>query len=340
MIAIQTAQDGKLTRINKMELCDNVDTSKVKILKVLVTPEDFDTLAGGAADCVYPVIPGRVAIGQISDASESAYLTRGTKVYISPVNSCGNCPECLSDNEVDCANFEIAGKNVNGYLRDFAVVDNKDMHALPPTVSDNDALLIDYLAISLAAMEKLEIKKGEHVAVIGGGILGTIMSLLIIYYQAVPILIDNNSENLTRAKAAGVYYNYFSDNKLEREVAERTGAHMAQKVVYISDSNINTDLAIKLSAYNAKIGFVGFTTPSLKVNFSAAMKKQLQFVCVTNGFGMEEQAINILANKVLDFSCFAFQSVKFENSENELRKAAFEQHNSITRIPPVIVDMM
>ena len=339
MIGLQTSRDGKLTRINKMELCDNVDTSKVKIIKVLVTPEDLDTL-NGKSDAIFPIIPGRVAIGQVSDAGENAYLTRGTRVYITPVSNCGKCPECLSDNEKDCSDLKIAGKNVNGYLRDFAVVENKDMHALPPSVTDGDALLLDYLSISLSAMEKLEIKKGEHVAVIGGGILGTIMSLLIIYYQAVPILIDNNNENLARARSAGIYYNYFSDNKLEREVSERTGAHMAQKVVYVSDSNINTDLAIKLSAYNAKIVFVGFTTPALKVNFSAAMKKQLHFLCVTNGFGMEEQAINILANKVLDFSCFSFPSVKFDNCENELKKAAKEQNESISRVTPLIVDMM
>jgi len=339
MIGLQASQDGKLTKINKMELCDNVDTSKVKIIKVLVTPEDLDTI-GGCADAVYPVIPGRVAIGQISDAGETAYLSRGTKVYISPVNNCGKCPECHSDNVYACSDLQIAGKNTNGYLRDFAVVDNRNMHALPASVSDNDALLIDYLAISLSAMEKLEIKKGEHVAVIGGGILGTIMSLLTIYYQAVPILIDNNNENLARARMAGIYYNFFSDNKLEREVSERTGAHMAQKVVYISDCNVNTDLAIKLAAHNAKIGFVGFTAPSLKVNFSAAMRKQLQFVCVTNGFGLEEQAINILANKVLDFSCFSFASTKFDNCENELKKAVKEQTESSSRVSPIIVDMM
>lgn len=339
MIGLVTSKDGKLTKINKMELCDNVDTSKVKILKVLVTPEDLDTV-NGATDATYPIIPGRIAVGQISDASEAAYLTRGTRVYISPVNSCGTCTECRSDNAKDCSNFKIAGKNTDGFLRDFAVVENKDMHALPSNVGNAEAILIDYIALSLSTLEKLEIQKGEHVAIIGGGILGTVMALVSIYYQAVPILIDNNNENLERARSAGVYYNYFSDNRLEQEVSERTGAHMAQKVVYISDSNIITDFAIKLSAYNAKIGFVGFNTPSLKVNFSAAMKKQLSFICITNGYGMEEQAINILANKAIDFSCFKFQSVKFDGCEATIKKAAAEQAENHMRVEPIIVDMM
>lgn len=340
MTGLETARDGKLTKISKMEMCDFVDSSKIKIIKTLITPEDLDTVAGNCDGVCYPVIPGRVAIGQISDAGSTAYLTRGTRVYISPVGNCGKCPACIQGNDADCSDFFVAGKNTNGFLRDFAVLDNKYLHQLPPSVGDNDALLIDYLAISLSAIEKLVIKKGEHVAVIGGGVLGTIMALLIIYYQAVPILIDNNNENLSRARGAGIYYNYFSDNKVEREVSERTGAHMAQKVVYISDSNINTDLAIKLASFNATIGFVGFTNPSLKVNFSAAMKKQLQFVCVNSGYNMEEQAINILANKAVDFSCLTFPSVKFENCETTLKKSAKEQSESVNRLLPIIVDMM
>lgn len=340
MIGLEATQDGKLTKINKAELYDNVDSSKVKIVKTLVTPEDLDTIAGDCKDTAYPVIPGRIAIGQISDANANAYLTKGTRVYVSPIENCGKCPACIEGKFEDCSSLSIAGKNATGFLRDFAVLPNKNLHQLPPSVGDKDALLIDYIAVCLSAIEKLDIKKGEHVAVIGGGVLGTILALLIIYIQAVPILIDNNNENLARSRSVGVYYTFFSDNKVEREVSDRTGARMAQKVVYISDSNINTDLALKLAAHNATIGFVGYTSPSLKVSFSEAMKKQLRFVCVTNGWGMEEQAINVLANKEIDFSCFSFPSIKFETCETALKKAAKEQSESVARILPLIMDMM
>ena len=73
---------------------------------------------------------------------------------------------------------------------------------------------------------------GKTVAVIGGGTIGLLLSMLIIYYQGVPILIDGDQKNLDKARLAGIYYNLISDNKLEKEVSELTGAHMAQKVVY------------------------------------------------------------------------------------------------------------
>ena len=339
MIGLQITEQGKITKVNKMEMCESVDTSKVKVTKVLLTPEDVFTLFGDE-QVNYPIIPGHIGLGQVSDASEGAYNIKGTRVYVNPVKSCGVCVECLSDREERCSNFKRAGKDVDGFLRDFAVVKNNDLYALPTSVKDSDALLIDYIALAISAIDKLNIIKGEHVAVIGGGIIGTIVALLIIYYQGVPILIDSNHEHLDRARNAGIYYNLFSDNKVEKEVSELTGAHMTQKVVYVADSNINTDLAIKLAAHSAKVGFVGFSAPSLKVNFSLAMRKQLEFVCVTNGYGFTEQAINVIANKVVDLSIFKFQQIKYEDCEQFFKKLTKDHKDAPQDFMPVIVDMM
>lgn len=339
MIGLQISQKGKLEKINKMEMCEDANSSKVKITKVLLTPEDTRTLLGDDS-ATYPVIPGRIAIGQISDTSDFSYLEKGTRVYVNPITNCGECVQCLSSNSNLCTSLQTAGKNVNGFLRDFAVVKNSQLYFLPSLVKDSEAILIDYITLALATIDKLDITKGEHVAVIGGGLVGLITSMLIIYYQGVPILIDGKEENLDRARLAGIYYNLFSDNKVEKEVSELTGAHMAQKVIYVADSNINTDLALKLASYNAKVGFVGFSSPNLKVNFNVAMKKQLEFCCITNGYGYTEQAINLIANKVIDLSLFKFNVVKYDNVEDELFKDYEAFKDGEQSAFPLLVDMM
>ena len=178
MLGLQFTQQGKITEVNKMEICESVDSSKVKITKVLLTPEDFATLLGDD-NVNYPIIPGRIAIGQISDASDYAYLEKGTRVFINPVAPCGECVECLSNNQESCCSFRRAGKEANGFLRDFAVVDNSRLFFLPSTVKDSDAILIDHISLALSAIDKLNISKGEHVAVIGGGYIGLLISMLL-----------------------------------------------------------------------------------------------------------------------------------------------------------------
>ncbi len=338
MLGLQFTQQGKISEVNKMEICENVDSSKIKITKVLLTPEDFATLKG--EDGVnYPIIPGRVAIGQISDSSEGAYLSKGTKVFINPILPCGECANCLANNSDECNNFKRAGKEINGFLRDFAVVNNSQLFFLPDTIKGNEAMLIEHMSLALATIDKLQIAKGEHVAVIGGGLVGLLISMLIIYYQGVPILIDGSQEKLERSRLAGVYYNLFSDNKLEKEVLELTGAHMAQKVIYIADSNINTDLALKLAANNINVGFVGFSAPNLKVNFNLAMKKQLSFSCITSGYGYTEQAINMIANKAIDLSVFNLETVKYEDCVAKIKTVA-KQSDLSEENALLLVDMM
>ena len=116
MLGLQFTQQGKITEVNKMEICESVDSSKVKITKVLLTAEDFDTLLGDE-NVNYPIIPGKIAIGQISDASDFAYLEKGTRVFINPIAPCGECVECLSDNANNCSSFK---KSRQGKQRIFA----------------------------------------------------------------------------------------------------------------------------------------------------------------------------------------------------------------------------
>ena len=106
MLGLQFTQQGKITEVNKMEICESVDSSKVKITKVLLTPEDFNTLLGDE-NANYPIIPGRVAIGQISDASDFAYLndyrgeyldlSRGEAVNGSGTTKIGDCLYSLTN---------------------------------------------------------------------------------------------------------------------------------------------------------------------------------------------------------------------------------------------------
>lgn len=311
MDGIQITDKKTLEAITKKELFDSVDSAKIKLTKTLLIREDFNTLKGDAR-AVYPVIPGRIGVGKVVETcgDEIFGIERGVRVFPHPEVACGKCYECINGNFASCSAFNVAGKNVDGFLRDFAIFPDDAISILPPTVSDYDALFIDHVALCDNIIDAIGLKKGEHVVIVGGDALGIILAQLVIYYQGVPILVDNNDNNIITAKNAGVYYTLFADNKIEKNVTELTGARMAKKVVYMTGSNLNTDIALRLSGHNATVCFAGFGSPSIKVNFNVALLKQLEFKCVTTGYGNIESAINILANKAVDTGVFSIQQVK------------------------------
>ena len=178
--------------------------------------------------------------------------------------------------------------------------------------------------MALKTFDKLDIQKGEHVAVIGGGILGNILAQIINYHQGVPIIIDNNEDNLKTAEQCGIYYTTKTDADFETYIKEITGGRMVYKIVYLSDSHLNSDISLKLARKNANIAYIGFGKSNIRLSCSVAMKKQLSVTFVNDGTGYTETAINLIANKALNFSRFsipkvAFSGVKriFENSLTE-----------------------
>ena len=342
MDGIQITAKHKLETISKKELFNNVDSVKIKITKALLLPEDFETLSGDN-NVEYPIIPARVAIGKIVETclEQTSDMTRGTRVFPHPEVACGKCYECSNGKHSACSSLQIAGKTTDGFLRDFAVFAVEDISILSSSIqtqddkpliidnsplnnriTDKQALFIDHVALCHKIIDAIHLKKGEHVVIVGGNLCGIILAQLVIYYQGIPILVDNNEKNIQLAQSCGLYYTLFNYSNVDKSVAELTGARLAKKVVYMTGSNLNADIAMKLSGYNATVCFAGFGTPGIKVNFSPAILKQLNFTCVNNGYGYIDSAINLIATGAVDTSLFNIPVVKRDHAIEKIQEIA------------------
>lgn len=336
----QITEPGNIGEINKLESLSGVDSVKVKITRTLITEEDVAVFAGEDKTVKLPIIPGRAAVGQITELGQpSPYLDKGARVFLSPVKACGKCYHCTTGKENKCYDFKVAGKNTDGFLKDFAVLDFSDVYSLPPTVKDDDAVYIDRIMLAISAIDSLSIEKGEHVAIFGSSVLGSIIAQMIIYYQGVPILIGNDENELLLAKKSGIYYTVKTTQKVDKEVGALTGGRMAGKVIYLSRSGISTELAYKIAAPSATVALVGYSAPNLKIPFGTAMGKQLTNICVTNGYGNAEAAINILSNKAIDLSNYKLPVTKMESIEaNFASRLGLYKEKKI--VPDLLINML
>ncbi len=313
----QITEPRKIEQINNIENLSDVDSVKIRLTRALITEEDVAKFSGEDKTVKFPLTPVRAAVGQISElAQDSSYLNKGDRVFLSPVTPCGKCYHCVNGRQADCYDFSVAGYNKDGFLKDFAVVNARNVYQLPKSVEEDYAPYIDYIALAISAIDKLKIEKGEHVAIFGASCLGSIIAQLIMYYQGAPILVGDDENQLLLAKKSGVYYTVKSGSKTEKEIAAITGGRMASKVIYLSRSGIPADFAYKAAAPSAKVALVGYSYPNLKIPFGLAMSKQLTNICVTNGYGCVEAAINILSNKALDLKNYKLTPVKTESIES------------------------
>lgn len=337
MIGWQIAERGKLTKINKIEQLEGIDSVKVKITKTLITEDDVASIMDEKPPLL---IPGRMAIGQITEIPyESEYLKKGTKVGISAVRNCGKCNNCLRGKPEKCSDMFVAGKNVDGFLKDFAVLSTSDVFPFPKNTDENDVLYLEYVSLALSVIDRLKIEKGQHVAIIGASALGSAIAQLVIYYQGVPILIDDDDDNLMLAKKSGIYYTIKSGAKAEKEISSITGGRMPDKVVFVTGSDISPEMAFKISAPFGNVAFAGFSEVRARSAFNVALDKQLTCNFVTCGYGNAETAINLLANKAIDFTNYYVPITKMDKVEQNVQKMC-DAYEKKEKVADLLIDML
>lgn len=308
----------KLTKPFGLELKDidepnfAVASSKVKITKALITLSDLLRYRGDLES--NNIVLGSSGIGIVSETDTNLLdLEKGKHIYIDPNRECNNCYNCKNREYHKCSDLQVAGEDFNGFLSDFISATPDKLFILPESVSDFEALFIDKISLAISIFDKLNIKKGDYVSVIGANNFGIIFAQLLIYYQAVPIIMTLNEESFDIAKSSGIYYVLGTNDNWQKEVSAITSGRMTDKVVYISDCDIQIAKAFSLASFGASVAFTGVTTKSTSVSFMQAIKKHLDITCINNGYGNATTSINLLANKAINLSCLKLDSVSYEN---------------------------
>ena len=298
----QLAYPHNLQHVNAPDLKLTNDTVKVKVTKALVSESDVSVYSG-AIKVTAPFIPGRFAIGQITEAGEDSFLKKGERVYLAGITE----DECAPDG------LRIAGETASGFYRDFVLAGVDDVYSLPASVTDEAAFLIDAIALAEHLVDEMNIGVGQHVLVLGGGLYGNILCQILIYHRAVPILADNNAERLARAKKSGIYYTFPNDDTLKENVLKVTGGKLADAAVYLAFANrCEPSVLFPLVKRDSYVSFCSLTGKNLPVNLEYAMKNNITIKGITESRAFVSTAINLLANKAVNFSEFTFKSSREE----------------------------
>ncbi len=315
----QLAYPHNLQHVTAPDLKLTDDKVKVKVTKALVTETDVAVYAG-SIKVKAPFIPGRFAIGQVTEANEDSFIRKAERVYLAGVTE----DECAPDG------LRIAGETADGFYRDFVLAGVDDVYPLPASVSDEAAFLIDPIALAEHVVDEMHVEAGQHILVLGGGLYGNILCQILIYHRAVPILADNNAERLARAKKSGIYYTFPNDDTLRHNVMSVTGGKLADGAVYLAFANrAEPSVLFPLVKRGAYVSFCSFTGKNLPVNLEYALKNNVTIKGITESREFVSTAINLLANKAVSYGEFTFKSSREEDLPALLESYAQLQNSGV-----------
>lgn len=335
-------KNWQITAKEKIELIQATETLPESCARVRITKAglcDSDILLYNSELEKYPITPCRHAVGVISEVNGSdSGFKKGDIVAIDPYIPCGECYFCKTEDFCNCQNMQIYGLNKNGFLRDFVIIPFNNLKLLPENVKTDDAIFLEYIATAIKLLDSMDVQKGEHVAIVGADILGNLIAQLVIYYQAIPIMIDSNEKNLEIAKESGIYYTISSNDKdVNKSINDITGGRLARYAVYVSGTKKNIKNTLSYACNGGIIGIAGLTESSMTANLNIALQKQLTVKCVKNGYGNIDVAINMLATKIVDLSPMVSKIYKFNETPKAFELYKEEDLNSIFQI---VIDCM
>ncbi len=124
---------------------------------------------------IYPLILGHEAAGRVVALGKGAAgITVGESVLLPPVYGCGGCDYCLAGLDNLCRESVFLGATRNGTYAEYAVVPSRFAFKVDPSVDlERACVAADSVStVYYALKERVEVRRGDSVAVFGCGGLG------------------------------------------------------------------------------------------------------------------------------------------------------------------------
>ncbi|MFV2058622.1 MAG: alcohol dehydrogenase catalytic domain-containing protein, partial [Thiohalomonadales bacterium] len=121
-------------------------------------------------------IPGHEFVGTVIEAPDNQSLI-GKRV-VGEINiSCGECDECLVGHPRHCNRRNVLGiKNHHGAFAEFLTLPVKNLHTVPDTVTNEQAVFVEPIAAACNILEQLSIDATTSILIMGAGRLGQLIA--------------------------------------------------------------------------------------------------------------------------------------------------------------------
>lgn len=117
----------------------------------------------------------------------------GSRLTVSNHIPCGRCAACLKGRISMCDHFKSSHFDPGGfaeYIRIPASHIPEGVIPVPDEVTDEQAVFVEPIGCCLRALERWNPQGGQHIIILGLGVIGILMALLVRWMGAVPIGVD------------------------------------------------------------------------------------------------------------------------------------------------------
>jgi len=308
----------------------------VKVMSSTICGTDLKILSGEFPGIKFPHIPGHEWSGEVVElATDIDELRLGDRVGAEPHVGCGRCSSCLKGFYNLCENYGNVSKGHSqigfteqGGMAQYAAVSIKALHRLPDRFSFDAGAFTETVSVALYAIERVGIKAGDGVLVIGPGAIGLVALQIARAKGASKVVVaGTREERLEVAKQLGADENLNISNIHDPAIQIKSmfGGNGPDVVVEAADSETDSNLAITSVKRGGRVVLVNSTShgKNLSVDLSLIVSGHLDiFMSVENPKWVCESGISLMSGgyvKVKPLMSHGFKLQTFEKALETFR---------------------
>ncbi len=177
-------------------------------------------------------VPGHEFVGSVSQGPKEWLGKR----VVGEINfGCGKCEFCARDLTRHCPNRTVMGiVNADGAFAEYVAVPAENLHPVPGSISDEQAVFTEPLAAAFEILRQIQISTGDEILIIGDGKLGSLCAQVLRLTGAKVTVLGKHRDKLELIKRAGVRTMLLNDWQ----------PHLFDVVVEATGSAVGLELAI------------------------------------------------------------------------------------------------
>lgn len=308
----------------------NPDEAIIKISHTGICGSDLDRVLK-TGTYTFPTIPGHEFSGEIEKIGENGTLSVGDPIVVAPMQPCFTCEHCQQGNYGQCLNYKFMGSRNDGAFAQYLKVPLKNVIPFPKHVPLKYGALIEPAAVTLHGLNRIKIKAGDTVAVLGCGTIGLFAVRLAKLLGATRIIaVDLAEEKLETAKKLGatILINSTKTNATEKINELTGGVQIAIETAGVPFTQIQT---AEITRDHGKILLLG--TAHKDVTFPAAtferiIRGEITITGSWNSYsapfpGQEWQTIiDFIGNGSLDMNEFITHTISLDELPKTIQQMA------------------
>ena len=257
----------------------------------------------------YEGIPGHEFVGVVEESENKDLIGRRV---VGEINAgCGMCQSCQKGLERHCSDRTVLGiLGRNGAFAQYLSLPEKNLHVIPDSVTDEQAVFVEPLAAAFEIKEQVRINPDWCIAVVGDGRLAQLISAVLLQSSKHITCFGRHQNKLARLQGMGVR------TKIGTDIDDKQTFDL---VVEASGSDAGFTDAMKLVKPRGTVIFKSTTASKNSLDLAQAVINEITMV--GSRCGLFAPAINALVTGMISVDDLVDGTFPLEQCKDAFERA-------------------